>query len=300
MQMTIQSYAKINLGLLVHNKREDGYHNIETVFQLIDLHDTLIFKKVPFGSVQISCSEISIPKDDKNLIHQAFLQYKQALHIRGGLEVTIHKRIPSGAGLGGGSSNAAATLRACESLWKEKTHHHILKRMAFEIGSDVPFFLMGGTALGMGRGEELTPLKIPLNFWVVLVFPGFSVSTGWAYAQTKIGLTNAEKMGKLSSLFNETGVHTWRKTLANQLESVVFPRHPELQRIKMQFYEKDAFYASMSGSGSTMYGLFHDRTKAKSAVQFFSKQKMQALLARPISAHPMNNQDQRDPLIEEG
>jgi len=300
MQITLQSYAKINLGLFIQSKREDGYHNIVTVFQLIDLHDTLVFKKNPSDFIHISCTDLSIPTDKNNLVFQAFTQYKKQAHIQGGLNVMIHKRIPAGAGLGGGSSNAASTLFACESLWQKKTKNSILTKIASEIGSDVPFFLTGGTALGQGRGELLTPLTIPQNFWIVLIFPGFSVSTGWAYSQAKIALTNAEKIGKLGSLFEETEAHTWRETLVNELESVVFPRHPELQKIEMQFYERDAFYASMSGSGSTMYGLFHDRMMAEATVTFFSKKKMHALIARPISAHLMDHSHECDQSKAEG
>ena len=283
MEVTLHSYAKINIGLRLLGKRKDGYHDIETIFQLIDLNDTLVFKRLQSDSVQLSCSDSSIPLDKANLVYQAFIHYRKMMQIEGGVNVAIEKRIPAGGGLGGGSSNAAATLQACELLWNKSTPKHVLHRMAFEIGSDVPFFLSGGTALGKGRGEDLTPLILADEFWIVLVCPGFSVSTKWAYSQSKIGLTNTQKIGTLRALFNETKVHTWRESAVNELESVVFTRHPELQRIKTQFYEKDAFYASMSGSGSTMYGLFHNRTAAESAVTFFSKYKMHVLLARPIS-----------------
>jgi 4-diphosphocytidyl-2-C-methyl-D-erythritol kinase len=286
MECIYQAHAKINLGLLLIGKEKDGYHQIATVFQEVDLCDTLTFRKTSIPAIQIICTDPSIPLDEKNLIHRSFELYKNRLNIEGGIAVHVEKRIPSGGGLGGGSSNAAATLRCCELLWRQFTEEQILHRMAFEIGSDVPFFLLGGTALGLGRGEKLTPLDIPHDYWIALVFPGFPVSTAWAYQCSRIGLTNVDKISKLRALFSQNEIHTWYENLINELESVVFQKHPELHDIKMQLYKLDAFYASMSGSGSTLYGLFEDRACAEKAVQFFSKKQMKALLARPVPGHP--------------
>jgi 4-diphosphocytidyl-2-C-methyl-D-erythritol kinase len=285
MNVILQSYAKINLGLFIQNKREDGYHNIATVFQQINLHDTLTFTRIKSSSIKIYCNKPSIPVNEDNLVYKAFQLYQRHTNSQGGLEVHIKKQIPAGGGLGGGSSNAAVTLRACEALWQQPLSDSCLEELAFKIGSDVPFFLKGGTAIGAGRGEQLIPLNLPQLFWVVLVCPGFPVSTGWAYNQTKIGLTNAEKISTLRALFGETEVHTWRDKLVNELESVVFQRHPELRDVKEQLYNQCAFYASMSGSGSTMFGLFQDRALAKATVKFFANQQMRALLAQPITVH---------------
>ncbi|MBN1780424.1 4-(cytidine 5'-diphospho)-2-C-methyl-D-erythritol kinase [bacterium] len=285
MEKVFHSHAKINLGLFLLNRRNDGYHDIATVFQQISIFDTLTFQKNKSHQIIITCNNTAIPLDERNLIWRSFDVYRTATGIQDGLSVHLEKHIPAGGGLGGGSSNAAATLLACEALWKQPASLQEKHRMAFEIGSDVPFFLSGGTALGLGRGERLTPLQLPVKFWIVLVFPEFSVSTQWAYSQTRIGLTNVDKISTLRALFDKSEVHAWRELLVNELEAVVFERHPELHEIKVQLYDKDAFYASMSGSGSTMFGLFEDRSSAEGAVQFFSKMHLRASLAQPVSGH---------------
>lgn len=282
--MALEAYAKINLGLHILEKRTDGYHNILTVFQQIDLHDTLSFRKTP-SEINIVSSLSTLPSDESNLVYQAFTVFKNAASISGGIEVHLEKRIPMGGGLGGGSSDAAATLKALNHLWGNRLTHKELFRLAGEIGSDVPFFLMGGTALGSGRGEILEPISLENNYWIVLLLPNVSVSTAWAYRQAKIPLTKDEKCVTFRSLFEKGTLQSFRTDLINEFEEVVFERHPQLRSLKSRLYKEGAFYASMSGSGSTIYGLFYEEKEARAALAFFSSMDdVTACLSRPISS----------------
>ena len=280
--LCLLSYAKINLGLRLLRKREDGYHDIATVFQQIDLHDRITFQRTR-GPIRITSSHPGLPLTEENLIHRAFTLFQETLGIRGGLEAHVHKQIPVGAGLGGGSSNAAVTLTAANRLWGTKLRPDDLAKIAAQIGSDVPFFLRGGTALGQGRGEILAPLVWLTDYWVVLVYSGIHVSTTWAYRQAKINLTKEEKFTKFRAIFEKKPVHALRKTLKNDLEGVVFRRHPVLRELKEKMYKRDAFYASMSGSGSSVYGLFFHQEDAEKAVNFFSAEEgITVFLCRPM------------------
>jgi len=280
------SFAKINLGLLLVGKRIDEYHDIATVFQQVDLCDEMLFRKTA-SSVRIVSSGLTLPQDERNLAYQAFTIFRDRFRIQGGIEIHIRKAIPIGAGLGGGSSNAATTILAVNELWNTKRSTYDLEELAAEIGSDVPFFLRGGTALGLGRGEILKSMELPTGWWIVLVYPGIEVSTGWVYGRAKITLTNEEKLSKLRSIFRQFPSRTLKAHLENELEGVVFKRHPVLREIKEQMYQREAFYASMSGSGSTVYGLFMHRKHAEAAKTFFSMQPdLKAFLCKPIPSLP--------------
>jgi len=280
----LKSYAKINLGLFLLKKRLDGYHDIITVFQTVDLHDTLTFHRNDNSSnLTLSSSGIPIPLNEDNLIFHAFRVFQERMHTGCGLEVQVTKRIPTGAGLGGGSSNAAAALIAMDRLWDSRLSRGDLESMAAEIGSDVPFFIQGGTAIGEGRGERLTPIDLKWDCWVLLVCPSIPVSTAWAYRQARIGLTKDEKLTKFRSIFQKNALRSLRDSLDNDLEEVVFKRHPLLGLFKEDMYKWDAFYASMSGSGSSVYGLFERLDEAEAARSFFLVDKrVRTFLCRPI------------------
>lgn len=280
----LKSFAKINLGLFLLKKRLDGYHDIITVFQTVDLHDTLAFRKNDKSSaLTLTTSGIPIPLNENNLIYHAFRVFQESMHLGCGLEVRVTKRIPTGSGLGGGSSNAAATLIAMDKLWDSHLSMRDLEFMAAEIGSDVPFFIQGGTAIGEGRGERLTPIDLQWDCWVLLVCPAISVSTAWAYSQARIGLTKDEKLTKFRSIFQKNALRSLRDSLDNDLEEVVFKRHPLLGLFKEDMYKWDAFYASMSGSGSSVFGLFERLDQGEAARSFFLVDKrVTTFLCRPI------------------
>jgi 4-diphosphocytidyl-2-C-methyl-D-erythritol kinase len=195
----------------------------------------------------------------------------------------LEKNIPAGGGLGGGSSNAAATLMACNTLFHTALSEKDLDELALRVGSDVPFFLRGGTAIGEGRGEVLTPLQLDNSFSIVLLLPGIHVSTGWAYKAAKIDLTKNKKISTFRALFRGKPLKALQKQLVNELEFPVFERHPELKLLKQKLYDLGADYASMSGSGSTLFGLFTDAKLAeKVAAQIQRHEQIKTQVCSPV------------------
>lgn len=282
-RLELLSYAKINLGLSVLRKREDGYHDIATVFQQIDLSDRLILTRTT-GGIEIHSSFKDFPSGSENLMHRAFTLFKKECKMTGGLEIEIEKRIPMGAGLGGGSSNAAVTLKAANRLWSAGLNDKELERMALQIGADVPFFIRGGTAFGRGLGEILEPVKWRPRWWVVLVCPEIHVPTAWAYRQSKIALTKNEKFTNFMALLKNRNTRDFFRQLTNDFEEVVFPRHPILREIKELLADRDAIYAGMSGSGSAVFGLFLDKKQAEGTRMFISgRLGVKTFLCKPIS-----------------
>jgi 4-diphosphocytidyl-2-C-methyl-D-erythritol kinase len=220
--------------------------------------------------------------DALNLAYRSAEALKKQFAVKEGCIINIHKVIPVGSGLGGGSSNAATALVALNKMWHLELDVDRLISIASKVGSDVPFFVQGKTALGRNRGETLTPVSIPKKYWGVLVCPNFSVSTSWAYQGLNFSLTNSYKKSKLVAfLQNLEDEKLWRAWLVNDLEPIVFQKHPILSSIKQDCYNLGAFYAQMSGSGSSVYGLFISRAKAKSAVEEF-RRTFRTFLFQPV------------------
>ena len=281
-EITLFAPAKINIGLSILGARTDGYHDIATVFQALDWGDTVSFRRTA-GPVEIECGHPDVPKDEDNLVVRAFRLFQRETGIEGGLAVRIEKRIPPGAGLGGGSSDAAAALIACNRLWRRGLNQTELMNLAARIGSDVPFFILGGTAYGTGRGEILRPLSWPMQYHVLLILPGEAVSTAWAYTQIRMTLTKVKKITKLTDILETGDLSALHRDASNDMERVVFPSHPRLGEIKQALYNRGACYASMSGSGSTIYGLFIKREDAEAAASSLVHDKgIQTHLAKPI------------------
>ncbi|MFN5325010.1 MAG: 4-(cytidine 5'-diphospho)-2-C-methyl-D-erythritol kinase [Bacteroidota bacterium] len=258
--------AKINLGLRVLRKRSDGYHDIESIFFPIPLSDILEIVEsdadtgcmIEFSSgrsAHYSHSGLGFvgdPMDD--LIVKACELYDRQIGIPFHIHIHIHKLIPSGAGLGGGSSDAAHTLLLLDRLNNHKAGSDELLKMSSNLGSDCPFFLLNEPCLGLGRGEQLSKVDFSLKgFWLLLVKPSFGVSTAEAYS----GVIPNERLNESSlvGLLNATQSN-WKQSLVNDFESGVFSKHGELSDIKSKLYQLGAVYASMSGSGSTMFGIF--------------------------------------------
>ena len=177
--MTAKSYAKINLGLHVVGKRSDGFHNIETIFHRINLFDELNIENS--DDISISCSNPSIPTDGNNLCWKAVESLRKSLGVNNGAHITIKKNIPVGAGLGGGSSNAAAILMELPKMWNMSIEQSLLENLALQLGSDVPFFLLNSSAYAEGRGEVLQKIDLTIPYWIVLINPNIHISTPWAY-----------------------------------------------------------------------------------------------------------------------
>jgi len=273
--ITLSSYAKLNLGLNVLGKRRDGYHDIETVLQAVSLSDSV---KVELGpeDLEVQCDRPEVPKRERNLAYRAAQEFVRRAKLNVGARITIEKRIPLGGGLGGASSNAAAVLIALNLLTGRRLAKEELASAGAELGSDVPFFLCGGTALARGRGELLdcslpTP---PLCF--VIVYPNFPISTRWAYSRIDESTARREaslgdQSERIGARFSLTGytfsanmmaeairagaLSQIAANLGNSFEEVVFQTYPELSKIKEELISSGVLGASLSGSGSSLFGI---------------------------------------------
>lgn len=272
-RLRLRSLAKINLDLRVLNKRPDGFHELRTIFQTISLADTIDVEYQP-GRTQIDLkSNLNIPD---NLIVRAADSVLKAARRTGRLGFVLQKRIPLGGGLGGGSSNAAAVLLGLPLLLGKSLPIETLMELAAELGSDVPFFLLGGTAVGLGRGTELYPLPDIRPQPALLIAPGVHVSTAEAYAQLGRG-SAFEPPARAINAFQPAA---WRMAGSaasnwdhvNDFESVVFRLHPQLKSIKGKLLKLGARPALMSGSGSSLFGIFPSRELRDRAVESFRKE----------------------------
>ena len=255
--MTIQlrSYAKINWGLEVLFQREDSYHELRTIYQTISLYDGLRLSDTS-GKIEIVCDDARVPRDGTNLVHRAAVLLREETGTRAGAHIAIEKRIPVAAGLGGGSSNAAAALIGLARVWQVEVPEKRLVEIATTLGSDVPFFLVGGTALGVGRGEEVYPLEEVTSNSLVLVNPGFAVSTADAYSRlSRLTRQETVRIIPLTSLAAK-GISELPLAASNDLEEVVEAAYPEIAEVKRRLLSLGARRALMSGSGATVFGVF--------------------------------------------
>jgi len=282
--MRVRAFAKINRSLRVVATRADGYHELRTIFQSLALHDTLTFRSVR-GPFELTCDDPACPTDDTNLIARAAAQMWSASGRGGaprGIAIDLRKRIPMQAGLGGGSSDAAAALRVLAKRWRVgDTQVHAA---AMSLGADVPYFLEGGTMLGLERGDLLFPLHEPRPAWVVLVLPGFGVSTreafGWFDAASG---SHAVASGRPSPPAVGRVYQGIAAEMVNDLETPVAGRHPEIARIISALRRAGATQAAMSGSGSAVFGLFSDRSAAAAAMKRLSAGSFRTLLTRTLN-----------------
>ena len=264
-ELRLRANAKVNLFLEVLDSRSDGYHNIETVFQSIDLHDVITLREIASGLVEVRCDHPQVPLDSSNLGYRAaeLLLHESGKHY--GVQIQIEKRIPVGAGLAGGSTDAAATLIGLNDLWGLGYSVGDLLELGGRLGADVPFCIMGGTALGRGKGDALTPLAPFPQIPVVIANPGFQVSTARAYGALRdLGLTRARKSANiLIRKVQERDVSGAGKELYNVFEDVVTGEHPQVCQIKEFFVHFGALGALMTGSGPTVFALAQDIPSAE-------------------------------------
>jgi 4-diphosphocytidyl-2-C-methyl-D-erythritol kinase len=283
LKLTVRAHAKVNLDLRVLGVRADGYHELRTVFQAIELHDTLVCTDTP-GPFTLKCRTPGVPLDAGNLVWKAAAALWTALGRGGDIRdavIQIDKKIPVEAGLGGGSADAAAALMALGRLWGGAPIT-LLREVGATIGADVPFFLSGGTALGLGRGEEIYPLVDLPPHYVVIVRPPFGVSTAEAYAWYDEDRTEGVRENRE---FQQLPV-PWPSRAAqmiNDLEPPVIRRHQEIAGLKVQLREAGASAAAMSGSGSAVFGLFRSRALAERAVKPLSRNGAKALVTRTLT-----------------
>ncbi len=268
--MRVFAHAKINLGLHILRRREDGYHEIETVFHRVAPSDEIILSGMERG-IELTTDAPDLPTDRWNLCVAAAEAFVETFDCEGGVRIELKKSIPSGAGLGGGSSDAAAVLLALPGLLGAPASEMELFAIGATLGSDVPYFLRGGSALGKGRGELLRHFDLDIPRWIVLVTPECKVSTAWAYSNTTFSQASQgiDTTAVSACLRNEP--RGLKELLRNDLEPVVFAAYPEVRTIKEKMYEMNADFSLMSGSGSSVYGIFGDREHAMKCADHFSR-----------------------------
>ena len=272
--ITLRAFAKINLSLRITDLRPDGFHNVKTVLQAIDLSDRVTCTAVR-GPFQIRCNMPGVPSDQTNLVWKAAHVLWEAAGHEGAPRdavITLQKRIPAQAGLGGGSSDAAAALLGLRKLWKLRVSDEDIHALAARLGSDVPFFFVGGTALGLGRGDEVYPLEQLPRYWVVLAIPPFGVSTKDAYRWFDDVPGKSGREGFLPLFPNVP--------LINDLEAPVIERHPLIGELKQRFTDFGALMAAMSGSGSTVFGVFGSAGAASRAAGAVKSAGVRVITAR--------------------
>jgi len=292
--ITLKAFAKINLYLAVTGKRADGYHDIESLMQKIDLADRI---KLSIGNsgIRLTCPGIDLPTDEGNLAYRAAASFLQATSHRGrsdamrGVDIVLEKKIPVAAGLGGGSSDAAAVLRGLNTLFGAELATADLLELAKRLGADVPFFIHAWPAAwATGIGEELSPAAPLANYHIVLVNPGIPVSTGWVYEN--FALTSACNPFILARGRESVEDRLHRRStvpdvLYNDLETVTIPHFPEIGLIKNELQQDGADGVLMSGSGPTVFGLFRDKVRAgRSYARFIKKYGDKVFITRPCQA----------------
>ena len=265
--MLYNAPAKINISLDILKKRSDGYHELKMIMQTISLYDEISVEKN--NKIYIDSNNKNIPLDNKNLAWKAAEYFFSYTKLLGGCNIYIKKNIPDGAGLGGGSSNAATVLLALNDIYKTNLSNEELINISLKIGADVPFFIIKGTCLAEGIGEKLTKIKNNTNPYILIYKPEFSISTKWAYEN--VNLNNKPKYNIDNIVKNLMKSDYKFEDIFNYLEYVSISKYPEIETIKSKMKKLGATSSLMSGSGSSVFGIFDDKIKAKQAFETFEK-----------------------------
>jgi len=265
-KVDIDAPAKVNLFLQVLNKRPDGYHNINSLFQAVSLFDRLHFKVAPNPEVSVNIvNEVNLPLGSDNLIVKAYHLMKREFGLRKGLSVILEKNIPISAGVGGGSADGAATILACNLLFNLNISYSQMAALAINVGSDVPFFFSGGQAIVSGRGDIVVDTNFPIDYKMVLANADIAASTAAGYAALKMDLTKPKAHFKLPKCGTVDKLVKSLRPLGNDFEKVQFGSYSELGRIKESLLMLGALLVRMSGSGPTIFGIFKETPKIKVA-----------------------------------
>src|ERR671930_1861959 len=319
MPVAVRSFAKINIGLEIGSRRQDGFHALRTLYQTVAVHDRLRLDVVRGTGIEIRSKNQRIPEDESNTCWRMAERAMKALKLRGRVVIQVEKALPLQGGLGGASSNAVATLLALEHLAEIQLAPEERLRLAADLGSDLPLFLIGGTVLGVGRGEEVYPMPDLPALDCVIVTPEVGISTPQAFADWDARKQGAgSRRQEAEKLTAENGsdrlnwfsraVYAWlsasstgvpaqesgnraeallldlvRAGIENDFEQVVFPQHPELRAVKRDLEREGAAYASLSGSGSAVYGLFKSQDQAKKAATRLSAAGVSAIAAKTLT-----------------
>lgn len=267
--LTVFAPAKINLVLRILDRRPDGYHNLWSLMQTVGLGDELsISLSDNHSTITLRCDDPSLETDPSNLVYRAAAAVLERSGRVVGLDMVLAKRIPMGAGLGGGSSDAAATIIGLNQLLNLGWSMEKMAHVGQTLGSDVPFFFFAPSAIVEGRGEKVAPVRIKGQRWVVLVNPGFPVETKWAYQQLSGSRTGVRSISEVHAALGNASELAWENLLQlveNDFEAAVFKAHPVLHGIKQKLLGEGAEAALLSGSGATVFGVFHDEISARQA-----------------------------------
>jgi len=286
-RLILKAPGKINLYLNVLGKRDDGYHQIETVVQSISIYDTLYFEKIKEG-IHLICNHPYLCSEKDNLVYRAARLFFKLTNIKAGVRITVDKSIPVGGGLGGGSADAAATLLGLNSLFNTNIPEDNLEKFSSILGSDVPFFIKKGTALLRGRGDEIHPLPSIKEGWIVLVYPNIPISTSWVYSKissrlTQEGLNVKLNKDNLKRKISSGQLLEVKDLLYNKLEEVVIEEFPLIEEIKNELRKRGARGSLMSGSGSTVFALTEGKKEAEKLARYLQS-KGKVYLAQPTTA----------------
>ncbi len=281
----LNAYAKINLGLDVTRKRSDGYHEVRMIMQTIGLYDKLSMNIINTPKIKMKTNLPYLPTNNNNIVYKAVSLIKEKYEIKDGIYINLKKKIPVSAGLAGGSTDAAAALWGMNKLFDLNLSLEELQEVGVTLGADVPYCLMGGTALSEGIGEILTPLAPFPNCHILVVKPKINVSTKSVYED--LDLSKIETRPNIDSIIDgieKNDLYSAISHFANTLESVTIKKYPEIKDIKKNMLEQGALVSLMSGSGPTVFGIFDNHDKAKNAFYHFkvSNFKYKVFLTRPI------------------
>lgn len=263
-KIEIYSYSKINLTLNILGKRQDGYHNIETIMQSINLTDRIFIKEEKEG-IKVKCNHSQVPIDAQGLAYRSAEKILNRYKITKGVKIEIDKKIPLASGMAGGSANSASILVGINKLFTLSLSNEDLRGIGEELGMDVPFCIQNGTALAYHRGEKVAPLS-PVNpqLWIIIINPGFEIPTKWAYNNLDLSLIKREKNNTKAMLeaLKEGEARGIAKNLFNSFEELIIKKYPEIGKIKDRLIEEGALGALMSGSGPTVFGVAQNKEQA--------------------------------------
>lgn len=271
----LEARAKINLGLDVIRKRPDGYHEVKMIMQSLDLHDDLEIEETGEPGIHLTCNVEELPTDGSNLVYKAALLLMKAKKLDRGVKIHLTKRIPIAAGMAGGSTDAAATLIGMNELFQLGYSRDELMELAVKIGADVPYCVMGGTALSEGIGEILSPLPDMPDCYILIAKPDLDVSTAFVYGNLKAAeLTWHPDIDGMIEAIRDQHLEGITERLGNVLETVTVPAHPVISEIKELMGKTGAMGTLMSGSGPTVFGIYNNLEDAESAVQTVKNSKL--------------------------
>lgn len=280
--MLVKAYGKINISLDIVGKREDGYHLLKMIMQNVDLYDSMSFEKCSKG-INITCNKPYIPTDERNLVYKAAKLFMDTYDIKEGINIYLKKNIPVAAGMAGGSADAAAVFKALTEVFKIDADDNELMNLGVKIGADVPYCIMGGTALCEGIGEVITPLAPFKNHILVLVKPNFGVSTKEVYKNLDISkIFKHPDTEVLIRAMEEERLEDVCNNMKNLLENVTLRKYPVLKRIKEDMVKMGAMGSMMSGSGPTIFAFFDDMLKAQRCYDKFKTQYKEVYITRTI------------------